>query len=96
MLMGLGSIVLAYCNSAGRPRLLIWHYLGMFVTGAAVLGAIYIAEGRHISITQLALALTVGQAFAVITAVILVAREKGGARGTARALVVESASAKAQ
>ena len=96
MLLGLGTIVLAYCNSAGRPRVLIWHYLGIFVMGALVLAAIYIAGGRHISITELAIALSVGQAFALVSAAILVAREKGTARGSAQALLVESASAKAR
>jgi hypothetical protein len=97
-LMGLGSIILAYCNSAGRPQLLIWHYLGTFVTGAIVLGAIYIAGGHHISVTQLAIALAVGQAYALLTATILVAREKGMARTSARAreLPAVSAPAKAQ
>ena len=78
-LLGLSSIILAYCNSAARPRMLLWHYLGIFVTGGLALWTLYIAGGRHISITNLAIAITVGQCYALISAGVLTLREKARA-----------------
>jgi hypothetical protein len=79
-LMGLGSVFLAYCNSAGRPRMLLWHYIGVLVTGSAALAAIYFASGRHISITGLAIALAVGQCYVLVSGTLLIIRERGSKR----------------
>jgi hypothetical protein len=81
-LMGLGSVFLAYCNSAGQPRLLLWHYIGVLATGSAALAAIYFAGGRHISITGLAAALAVGQCYVLVSGAVLVVRERGRKRAS--------------
>lgn len=97
--MGLGSVFLAYCNSAGRPRLLLWHYIGVLVTGTAVLAALYFAGGRHISITGLAIALAAGQCYVFVSGAILVLRERGGrsrAPSPARSLASAPMQAKAR
>jgi O-antigen/teichoic acid export membrane protein len=78
--MGLGSLFLAYCNSAGRPRVLLWHYIGVLATGSTVLAALYFAGNRHISITDLAIALAAGQCYVLVSGAILVIRERGRRR----------------
>lgn len=73
-LLGLGTLLLAYCNSSGQPRILVWHYTGVFAVGVAALAGFYVAGGYHIGIVALAVALAVGQAFVLVSAVILLVR----------------------
>jgi O-antigen/teichoic acid export membrane protein len=76
-LLGLGSVFVAYCNSAAHPRMLLWHYVGTLITGSVALAALYFAGGRHISITSLALALAIGQCYVLVSGVVLAVRERG-------------------
>ncbi|MGH7004757.1 MAG: hypothetical protein ACREIP_12485, partial [Alphaproteobacteria bacterium] len=77
-LLGFGSVLLAYCNSAGQVRFLLLHYLGLFISGSFVLVALYLAGGRHLSVTQLAIALAAGQCFIFVSGTVLAMRAKGG------------------
>jgi hypothetical protein len=80
VLLGLGSLFLAYCNAAGRSRALLWHYVGVFATGAAALAVFYLAGGHHVSVTQLAGALAIGQCYVLVSATIAAIRERIGLR----------------
>jgi hypothetical protein len=83
VLMGLGSLFLAYCNSAGRPRQLLWHYIGIFLTGSLTLALFYVAGGGRISITQLAIALAIGQCYVLVSGSLLLFGGKGQSAGAA-------------
>jgi hypothetical protein len=82
-LLGLGSVFLAYCNSAGRPWLLLLHYVGVLAAGAAVLAALYLAGSRHLSITALAIALAAGQCYVFVSGAVLLIVERRRQRGRA-------------
>lgn len=70
-LYGVGSVLLAFCNAAGKVHFLVVHYVLMLVSGAAALGIFYFGFGPGLTVTQVAVSIMVGQAGAIFSGILL-------------------------